>query len=132
VNGLDAAYQQLLARLVSDAAKDPTLLRIIATRPELEVRVKREIIEADGNSLRGRIAQLIAEGFFATGESAPATQKELARRGNDPGPGNTYKELDNLAVLGFLTIEQGKDDRGRARKEYRLVPGMRVNVVEAA
>jgi hypothetical protein len=122
-------YQAIKRRLSAEA---PALLKVLAQRPELQVHVERPVIEAKGDTLRGRIAQLLADDFFAGGQSAPGTQKELGRRGYDPGPANVYKELDALALLGFLTIEPGKDDRGRARKEYRAVAGMKVNILEPA
>jgi DNA-binding PadR family transcriptional regulator len=103
---------------------------VLTTKPELEVLVERQVISAKGDTLRGRIARLIAGGLFDRGATAPATQKELARRGDDPGPGNVYKELDALAVMGFLTIEQGRDERSRPRKEYHAVKDMVVNIVE--
>ncbi len=125
---IEFIYEQVKARLAREA---PAMLRVLAVKPEIEVRLERVQLDARGDSLRGRVARLIAEGFYERGQSAPGTQKELGRRGADPGPANTYKELDALAVLGFLTIEQGKDDRSRPRKEYRAVEGMKVNIVEA-
>jgi hypothetical protein len=121
-----ALYEELKRRLLAE----PAVLRVLAEKPELRVETVRVTIDAKGDSLRGRIAQLLAGGFYDRGATAPGTQKELARRGSDPGPSNTYKELDALAVLGFLTIEQGRDDRSRPRKEYHAVPGMKVNIVE--
>lgn len=119
-------YQAIRARLV----KDPVVLRVVATKPQLDVEVTREVITAKGDTLRGRVAGLIATGYFAEGVTGVTVQKELARRGKDPGPGNTYAELDRLAEMGFLTIEQGWDDRQRPRKEYRAVPEMKVNIRE--
>jgi len=114
-------------------ARSPALvLEIAQARPELSIAVKREVISADGSSLRGRVGLLISEGWFDQGRGGTQTQRELARRGKDPGPGNMYAELDALAELGFLTIEQGKDTSGRARKEYRVVGAMKVNVRQVA
>ena len=62
--------------------------------------------------------------------SSAATLKELQRRGQSLSPGTLYPELDKLAAMGFFRIEDGKDDRGRPRKEYHLAAGMKVNVVE--
>ncbi|NOT09108.1 MAG: hypothetical protein HOP28_12990 [Gemmatimonadales bacterium] len=122
----DALYHEFKTRLL----REPSVLRVLAEQPEIRVEIERVVIDARADTLRGRIARLIADDFFADGQSAPAAQKELGRRGLDPGPANVYKELDALALLGFLTIEQGKDDRSRPRKEYRAVPGMKVNVVK--
>ncbi len=125
----EAIYQAIKGRLAQEAAH---LLRVLVINPELEITVQRRVLEVVGDSLRGRVGRLLAAGFLDSGVTAFAVQKELARRGKDPGPANTYKELDVLAELGFFTIEQGKDDRGRARKLYRAVPEMKVNVVESA
>lgn len=129
LDGIDTAYSRLLDRLVSDASRDPRLLRVLATRPELEVHVQRQVIEVSEDSTRGLVAKLIADGFFQRGQSSAATLKELQRRGRSLSPGTLYPELDKLAEMGFFRIEDGKDDRGRPRKEYHLVPGMTVNVI---
>jgi len=70
------------------------------------------------------------DGFFKTGQSSAAVLKEIARRGRSLSPGTLYPELEKLAEMGFFTIEDGKDERSRPRKEYHLVPGMTVNVIE--
>jgi hypothetical protein len=107
---------------VKDAAKDPVLLKAIASKPELEVAVKRVTIEADGDSLRGRLAKLIAEGFFDETIGGTSAHTELQRRGVGSAKPNVYKELDRLTSLGFLTKEQGG---------YCAVPGMKVRITEA-
>lgn len=107
-------------------------MEIVLARPELRVKVQRHVIEVSGDSTRGLVAGLIVDGFFERGQSSAATLKELQRRGRSLSPGTLYPELDKLAEMGFFRIEDGKDDRGRPRKEYHLVPGMKVNVVEGA
>ena len=124
----DGLYRVFKERLIKELANEPRVLKVLATKHELLVDVEIEQIQAAGDTLRGRIGLLIHEGFLNDGVSGNAVQKELARRGKDPGPGNTYKELDNLALLGFLTIEQGSDNQGRPRKEYRAVPDMKINI----
>jgi alanyl-tRNA synthetase len=119
-------YRRFKARLVEEA---PAILRVLVQKPELRVEVDVQTITIKGDSLRGRIARLIAAGFFDRGASGPGAQKELARLGSDPGP-VVARELNEVAAMGFLTIEEGKDDRGRARKEYRAVEGMKINIVE--
>jgi hypothetical protein len=117
----DALYQQLLAQLVQDAAKDPLLLRVLVTRPELEVHVERKVVEVDGNTLRGRLARLIQQGFFDTTIGGTSALGELNRRGIGSAKPNVYRELDRLVTDGFLTKEDGG---------YRVVPGMKINIVE--
>lgn len=122
LNGIEAAYTQLLARLVNDAAKDPILLHVIAARPELKVSVKRQVIDVDGETLRGRIARLMAAGFFeGEAQTTSTVLGELQRRGFTTAPPNVSKELGELTRMGFLT---------RDNKWYRGVPEMKVNILE--
>ena len=105
-------------------------LRIVTAKPELTVEVVRHTIEASGNSLRGRIAGLLSEGFFEEGATVPMVAKELARRGYSPDESNTRRELGTLAEMGFVTIEEGKDERSRKRTEYKAVADMKVHVIQ--
>ncbi|HVL65747.1 MAG TPA: hypothetical protein VM364_00665 [Vicinamibacterales bacterium] len=113
----DALYAELLARLVQDAAKDPVLLRVIATKPELEVLVERKMIQMDGSSLKGRVARLIAEGFFREPRTQGATRSELKRTGPDVNSGNLSRAFSEFVRDGFLT------DEGSVG--YREVAGMK-------
>jgi hypothetical protein len=127
----EALYQAFKARLIEELPGDPRVMSIVVSRPELHVKVTRQTIEADGDSVTGLIGKLIAEGYFDAGVSSAATLKELQRLGRSLSPGTLYPAMDKIATMGFLTIEDGKDDRGRARREYKAVPGMKVNIVEA-
>lgn len=127
---VEAIYPELLRRLVADAAKDPTLLKVIASKPELEMRVTRKTIAVDEDSIDGLLAKLIADGFFDQGQTKASALKELAARGRALSPGTLYPAMDRLAALGFFRIQEGKDERSRPRTEYTLVPGMKVNVLE--
>lgn len=127
----EALYQAIKARLIEELPGDVRVLQIVTSRPELVVQVKKQIIEADGESVTGLIGKLIAEGYFDAGVSSTATLKELQRMGRSLSPGTLYPAMDKIATMGFLTIEDGKDYRGRARKEYKAVPGMKVNILEA-
>jgi hypothetical protein len=124
----EALYQAIKARLIAEA---PAVLKVLVTKPEIEVAVTRETIDVDGKTLRGRVARLMADGFLDKGVTANAVQKELARLGKDPGPGNTYNEMKTLAEMGFVTIEEGKDDQHRKRTLYRSVTDMKVRIRNA-
>lgn len=117
----DGLYSRLLSRLL----EEPKLLRVTKSRPELEVKVTRQVIEANENTLRGRLAILISEGFFDEGATGSAAHSELQRRAIGSAKPNVYKGLDEIAALGFLT-KGLRDGEG-----YRVVPGMKVNIVEA-
>ena len=122
-NGLDeAAYQELKRRLLSDLEKNPTVLRILTQRPELMVETERKMVMIDGSSLKGRLARLLATGFFDEGKTQSGTRSELKRTGPDVNQGNLWKMMNELLRDGFLTCEGGNT--------YKAVPDMKVNVVE--
>jgi hypothetical protein len=121
----DALYKQIFIRLLQDLPEHPLVLQLVASRPEIVVRVQKQTVELDGGTLRGRLAILVSENFFndrATGYSA---WQELTRRGIGSAKPNVYRELDELTKMGFLL----KSDEG-----YQAVPGMKVTkkTIEAA
>jgi len=63
------------------------------------------VIEASGDTLRGRLALLIAEGWFDDPRAGNAAHVELGRRGVGSAKPNVYRELDKLAADGFVTKE---------------------------
>jgi hypothetical protein len=87
------------------AQNDPGILHLLASRPELRVQIEVPVLEADGKTLRGGIALLIHRGFFAAPKNGNTTFNELQRLGRKTAKPNVYRELDNLAELGFLTKE---------------------------
>jgi hypothetical protein len=114
-------YDEIKARLLEELPEDPRVLKILATRPELQVEITKAVIEASGETLFGRLAQLIAEGFFDEPRAGNAAFQELKRRGFATAKPNVYREADKLAAKGFLT----KEGDG-----YKAVPGMKVNIIE--
>lgn len=116
---MDAIYAEVKRR----AATDPGVLRVLTEKPEIELAIERKVIQVDGSSLKGRIAKLIASGFFNEGKTQSGTRSELKRTGSDVNQGNLWKTLASLVSDGFLTLE--------ASKEYRAVEDMKVNVVES-
>jgi hypothetical protein len=92
------------------------------TRPELEVAVARKTITVDGDTLKGRIAQLVAGGFFDSNRSGGEARSELKRTWHDVNPGSLWRTLGELIADGFLVLEG---------KSYRVAAGAKVRVVEA-
>jgi hypothetical protein len=89
--------------------------------PVIDLTKRTYTIEADTETLIGKIALMVSEGFFDQTKKAYAGLTELERRGHSPGRANFYKEIAKLAELGFLS----KEGDG-----YKTVPGMKVNVKE--
>ncbi len=113
-------YEAIKRRLIEDA---PVVLKLLLERPELEVAVERTVIHVRGDTLRGRIARLIADDFFALAKTSAQILDELLRRGaKRPSNIELGNELKALCELGFFT---------RENKWFNLVPDMKVNVVAA-
>jgi hypothetical protein len=115
---MDAIYAEVKRR----AAADPGVLALLYSVPEIEITVTRQKVQLTDETLTGRLAGLIAGGFFDDGATASAAHTELQRRGRGSAKPNVYRECDKLAGMGFLT----KESNG-----YKSVDGMKVNLVEA-
>lgn len=120
INGATLTVDDVIAALLDRAEKEPRILAILKLVPEITVNVKTNKIEADGSSLRGSVAILIAEKFFDSTITASAAYTELRRRGRSVAKPSVYAECDKLTEMGFLT----KESDG-----YRAVPGMKINVI---
>ena len=120
----DALYERFKARMLKEV---PAELRVLVQQPEIHVKVERPVIEVGGDTLRGRLALLIKNGFFDEPKSVSATNKELSRRGHETAAANVYRELDALAAMGFVTIEGGEN---KTAKLYAAVEKCKANLKE--
>ncbi len=116
-------YQKFKARLLKEAQEDPAILRVLAQCPELEISQEKVLVEVDGKSLRGRIAQLAASGFFADSRLTGQVFKELNRTGAGVNSGNVSRELTKLVAFGILT----KENDG-----FMIAPGAKVRLKKAS
>lgn len=119
--GLDTIADEVLGRILE---RDPAaIIRLAQSISEIEVTVRRTTVTMEHSSLRGRLAGMIHDGFFATPVTASAAYDELrGRRGFSTSKPNVYKEMDKFTEMGFVTKESGG---------YQAVPGMVVRIVEA-
>lgn len=121
--GDESFYQTIKNRLLRELPDHPRLVRVLAEKPEIMVQLKRNVIEVDGTSAKGRIARLIASGWFdGEGKTQGGTRSELRRTGADVNSGNISTIFSGLVKDGFLTAEAGN--------LFRSVEGMKVNIVE--
>lgn len=112
-------YQRFKRRLLDELKVDPVFVKLLASQPEIMVEIEPRVIEMDGASLKGRVARLMAGGFFKEARKSGAVRTELARTGTDPGSGGRLSEaLAEYVAQGFLTRE------GEA---YALAPGVKVS-----
>lgn len=114
----DELWQAIRARLL----KDPALLKVAATKPAIDVEVRRQVVNADGAKWLGRVAQMIAEGYFDVPRKTSEVFREAQRRGQPGVAPRADEACKKLWEMGFLT----RDDDG-----FRAVDGMKVNIVEA-
>jgi hypothetical protein len=113
----------IYAEVKRRAVNDPELLAVIMRRPEIQITVTRHTIQTDDSKLDGMLAVLISEGFFDDGATGNAAYDELKRRGKSVAKPSVYKVLNALAGKGFVT---------REASGYRVVSGMKVNILDAA
>jgi hypothetical protein len=121
-SGTNETKETIYRYLIERAKKEPGLLEILLKKPELRVKVERQTIHVDGDTIQGMLARLLHEGFFKIPKSVSIVQKELKRRGNDQPTTNIYKPLNKLTGMGFLTLES---------EGYKEVSEMKVNVQSA-
>ncbi len=119
---MQAIIAEVITRL--KASNEFPSLQVSAEKPELNVAVRRKVIDLDGSTLKGKLAQLIAEGWFDEAKTGHAAYTDLQRRGFPTAKPNVYRELDKLAEWGFLTKE--------ASGGYLVVQGMKINIREEA
>ncbi|HEY1800045.1 MAG TPA: hypothetical protein VGG46_03840 [Terriglobales bacterium] len=101
------------------------VLNLDVKKPELNVTVRRFVIEMNDDDSQGRIALLISDGFFDSPMKIANLNEEFRARGwmaqtGRPTPLNL--PLAKLAEMGFLRVV------GQAT--YQAVPTMKVNVKE--
>lgn len=113
----NGSFAEFLRRL----REHPEAIKLLSEQPSIEITIERPVLEMDGSSLQGRLAKLIADGFFREPRPGPQVQKELARRGCDQPTTNIYRAMDKLAEMGFVT----KESAG-----YQAVPEMKVSIRE--
>jgi hypothetical protein len=115
----EVLYQKIKRRLLDDLKVDPVFVKLLATQPEIMVEIEPRVVEMEGSSLKGRIARLMAAGFFKDSKKSGTVRGELARTGSDPGSGGRLSEaLSEYVLQGFLT---------REGDGYTLAPGVKVS-----
>lgn len=91
--------QQVRTKLLSDPQ---VIAHIAATRPKLIVEVTPRVVKIDGTTSRGRIARLIANGFFDSAKRQGECRTELARTGTDVNGGQVSTLFSEFVRDGFL------------------------------
>jgi hypothetical protein len=117
---LDALYEGIRSRLL----KDPVLLKIMSSKPVIDVQVQTRTVTTDGSTWLGFVATLLSEGFFDEPATSASVFAEGKRRGMKGVSARAYEACEKLLTMGFVT-QEGKG------VGYKAVSGMKVNIVEA-
>lgn len=101
----EALYQSFKRRLLTELHDDPVYVRLLANVPSIEVIEETRTVEMDGESLKGRLALMIAHGFFDSAKTQGAARTELKRTGSEPNGGNLSRAFSDFVGDGYLTRE---------------------------
>ncbi len=114
----DALFFRFRERLL----QEPEVLRVVGTKPAIQVSSRKARIEVDHDTLMGRLAGLISKGWFDRPQTGPAAYKEMKAAGfTAPNVAAVVNVCRVLAKKGFLREEDGA---------FTQVPGMEVSIVE--
>lgn len=100
--------EAIFRRVLEHVRRDPTLIRLAVERPAIEVHIRKKVLSLDESSVKGKIARLIADGFFREPRDFPAIKGELVRRGAvryKVGNVEITRPLQDLLSDGFFFRE---------------------------
>lgn len=97
----EALYSEFRSRLL----KEPPVVKAIAAAPALVLEERTVDLTFDSGSFKGRIARLIAHGFFDSAKKSRDVYMELKRTGGEPNNKNLSMALDEFRNIGLLTEE---------------------------
>jgi hypothetical protein len=120
-SGNEALYQAFKGRLIQEAPG--IIVALTKAVPEIEVTEVREKLTMNTTTPEGRVAYLIADGFFDVNRINAEVVKELADRGWPTLAPNVGRAFGILTDKGFLVAK----DKGR----FVAVKGMKVNIISA-
>lgn len=115
---LENIYRQFKQRFIDELPQDPVLIHLLASRPEIILELEPRVVNLEWSTMKGRVARLIASGWFTSARKVYTVRMELARTGSDPGGGGTLgANLNDFVRDGFLV----RDGDG-----FVVAPGIKV------
>lgn len=115
---LDQFYDYFLSRLKTDERGQALLLKVQTSRPEIVVEIVPRVVAIDGSSARGRLAKLMADGFFDGGKRQGEARTQMGKTGSEVN-GGTISTLFSEFVRDGLLVRHGSD-------RYIMAPGLKV------
>lgn len=109
----------------NNGSHDEVAMSLEVRKPIIDLTVRKYVIEANDETLIGRLALLLSEGFFDSTKKSEHINREFIERGwaaqtGRPSPKNL--EMAKLAEYGLIRIV--------GQGSYQAIPGMKVNVKE--
>lgn len=111
-------FERFKAWLLRDLEVDPVFVRLLANAPELEVQFTPKTVTLTDDTLRGRVARLMAQGWFDSARSVGGCRAELKRTGSDPGGGGTLGQILNQFVVERFMV--------RVNDGFALASGVKI------
>lgn len=122
-NGLPENWlQQVREKILQDADVQAALVKIMAVRPEIVVELHPKTVTIDGDSPRGRLAKMIAQGLLDQPVKPGVIVKEFARTGQSVHPSRLSEYLADFMSMGIVTREES----GTYQKAPGVVVGTKV------
>lgn len=100
-------FEQFKTWLLKDLDVDPVFVKLLANVPEMEVQFTSNKVTLTDDTMRGRVARLMAQGWFDTTRTVGGCRTELKRTGPDPGGGGTLGQILNQFVTDKFLVRDG-------------------------
>ena len=114
-------WPQIKRALLADADVLAAVATIIASRPEIRIEVTPKTITFDGDSAKGRLARMVANGLLNQPCKPGVVIKEFVRTGGAIHPSRLSDYLSDFVSCGFLL---------REGDTYVKAPGLKVTTKE--
>lgn len=114
----ESLWAQIKARLVEEA---PALVKLAVEQPEIQIKIERPVVDMDGKTPQGRVAQLIKANFFDEAIKPGAVINKFKQTGAEIHPARLSTILGEYVAWGFLT---------REGPMYKSVAAMKSNIKE--
>jgi hypothetical protein len=101
---LPADEASLVAKVVEQIRRDPTLIRLAAVKPAIEIKISPRVLNLDDSGTKGKIARLMSEHWFDKPRTFTEIKNELVRRGLEPKTPNVRisEPLKQFTQDGFF------------------------------
>ena len=98
-------YELFKQRLLADADVLAAVAKILTNQPEIVIESRPKVLVFDGDTPKGRLAKMIADGLLDTPVKPGIIIKEFRRTGTEIHPSRLSTQLSEFVSNGFLLRE---------------------------